>query len=41
MHRLVKKGAISKDGKTVVIHPRLNGVLEWDKIVLVINKETA
>ena len=41
VHRLVKKGVISKDGKTVVIHPRLNGVLEWDKIVLVINKETA
>ena len=41
VHRLVKKGIISKDGKTVVIHPRLNGVLEWDKIVLVINKETA
>ena len=34
VHRLVKKGVISKDGKTVVIHPRLNGVLEWDKIVL-------
>lgn len=41
VHRLVKKGVLSKDGKTVVVNPRLNGVLEWDRIVLNIKKETA